>query len=195
MDKHALLFNNISWAFQLFYNYQRKGYRKNLMRVLPKLNLSENSKVLDLGCGAGALGSVFIDLGFDVTGVDIAPKMVERCKKNHLKCILGNIIEGLPFVNKSFDLVVSAYVLHGLNSIQRNLAYKEISRLSKKYILFYDYKSPGVPTNLGVRFIEMLEGGDYFGFIMSGFSEMQAIFPKIQYFSVNSQSGFYLIVL
>jgi SAM-dependent methyltransferase len=54
--------------------------REYLSAILARAKAGEN--VLDLGCGSGEpLAKFFIDKGFRITGIDIAPKMVEMCRK------------------------------------------------------------------------------------------------------------------
>ncbi len=74
-------------------------------------------KVLEIGCGAGSLASVFSTLGADYTGVDISDTEVKLTKKRFKVFKLkGKIIqadaEKLPFKNNTFDFVWSWGVIH-----------------------------------------------------------------------------------
>lgn len=195
MNNHERIFNRIASIYQWFYGYQLNYYREKIRTFLPKYLLPNKGNVLDLGCGTGAFGMIFKELGFNVLGVDAAPKMVARCQKNNLNCDLGNIFEQLPFNDHQFEIVISAFVLHGFQSSNRVKVYKEAARLSANMIIFYDYKSPNHPSNLGIRLIEKLEGSDYQEFIKLGFEEMLEIFPTVEFFPTNAHMGFYLIKL
>lgn len=50
------------------------------------LNLPENSKLLDLGCGPGLYSENFFGQGFDVTGIDINPNSIEYAKNQAKEC-------------------------------------------------------------------------------------------------------------
>lgn len=43
--------------------------------------LSPGNRVLDLGCGGGDQAKVFVQKGYDVVGIDIAPPLIEYAKK------------------------------------------------------------------------------------------------------------------
>src|SRR3989338_5440936 len=65
------------------YNKQRKIYPNKLLLMKFKKNLPKNSKVLDLGCGAGIPVSKFlIDNGYKVTGIDFSDEMLKIARKN-----------------------------------------------------------------------------------------------------------------
>jgi ubiquinone/menaquinone biosynthesis C-methylase UbiE len=90
---------------------------------------------LDVGCGSGIM---LVDLSireFEAYGVDISSSMVRTAKDLSLKfgtleplvCVAD--IENLPFVGRSFDLVVCAGVIEYLD--QDDKALIEISRVLK----------------------------------------------------------------
>jgi trans-aconitate methyltransferase len=67
-------------------------------------------RILDLGCGDGALTRQLADLGCDVVGVDSSPDQVEAARKLGLDARVMSG-EALPF-NEEFDAVFSNAVLH-----------------------------------------------------------------------------------
>lgn len=67
-------------------------------------------RVLDLGCGTGALAERLLDaiLGCGLTGVDLSPRMVEVARARlagRAEVLLGDA-ERLPFHDAAFDVVV-----------------------------------------------------------------------------------------
>lgn len=67
-------------------------------------------RVLDLGCGTGALAERLLDaiLGCGLTGVDLSPRMVEVARARlagRAEILLGDA-ERLPFHDAAFDVVV-----------------------------------------------------------------------------------------
>lgn len=73
-------------------------------------------RVLDVGCGDGALACTLARRGADVVGVDPDPEMVEAANRravalaNHAEFAEGHV-ERLPFPDDSFDVVVAVTVL------------------------------------------------------------------------------------
>ena len=92
-----------------------KGRRIDLFqkRLLAK-HLSElpvNSKVLEFGCGTGRFLSYLLDIGYELTGVDISEGMLEKAhtrvqtKSKTAVKLLHNDSDILPFDDEEFDAV------------------------------------------------------------------------------------------
>ncbi len=77
-------------------------------RLLPK-----SGDVLDAGCGVGHPASRFLaEKGFDVTGVDISGKMIERARENvPMASFFQKNIAELDLPDESFDGVICVYTL------------------------------------------------------------------------------------
>lgn len=79
------------------------GYVRN--KILLKLFL-RGEKVLDLGCGDGAVGEVLQKkLGVKIVGMDISKAALEMAKKRGIKTVLGSSENKLPFNDQVFDAV------------------------------------------------------------------------------------------
>ncbi|WP_371805504.1 class I SAM-dependent methyltransferase [Candidatus Lokiarchaeum ossiferum] len=185
---HNWLFDKIAYFYQWFFKKQVKSYEKILMRHIDQLNLKPNAKILDIGCGTGAFGTAFQNLGYDVVGIDVAPGMVKRALRNNLKCQQADVLQGLNFLSESFDLVIAAFVLHGLKEIYRKKIYDEASRLSKNQILFHDYSTT---RKIHISIIEWLERGDYFNFIKQIPSEFNVHFNSVKITPIKSHLALY----
>jgi len=69
--------------------------------------IEKGSKVLDLGCGNGSLGSLLIkQKGCEVYGIESSGSGVESALNKGVHAIIGDIDEGLDFSDSSFDYVV-----------------------------------------------------------------------------------------
>ena len=186
---HFWLFDTIARVYQWFFNSQYRGYKQLLAKFGSQLDIPSESHVLDIGCGTGAFGKAFQDMGHEVLGIDVSKKMVKMAKRNQLPSSQANILDGLSFPNDSFDLVIAANVVHGLSQEDRFKIYRESARISKK-VLFHDYNST---RNLGVSLIEWIEGGDYFNFIKTVPEEFNTIFRDIQVINIGKgYSSWYL---
>lgn len=192
LKKHIRLFNWIAPIYNIFFNLQVKNYQGVMERFGPLLDLPEKGRILDIGCGTGALLNVFAERGYDTTGVDMAERMLKMARhstQNYpIQWLKADITQGLPFPDQSFDLVVSSYVLHGVSYPLREIIYKEARRVSRQQVLFFDY-------NHGRRFltdlVEWAEGGDYFNFIRNAEHEMGMSFPKVQKHEVSLYAAIY----
>lgn len=76
-------------------------------------DIVEGKKVLDLGCGTGVPFDTYLrKQGYDLTGVDIADKHIEKARENlpEAEFIQGDFFEQ-DFKQNSFDVVVSFYAI------------------------------------------------------------------------------------
>jgi ubiquinone/menaquinone biosynthesis C-methylase UbiE len=114
----SFLFNSIAPIYGLFYKMQKKRYRTVIDKVSKELDLTKYDTVLDVGCGTGALCSILHEKGLTVTGIDPAGKMLRIAKRQPenktITFIQANVLEQLPFENKTFDISIASYVAHGL---------------------------------------------------------------------------------
>ncbi len=84
--------------------------------LVKKLGITKGLKVLDLGCGDGTTAVPAAKLGADVSGIDIAPNLVEAGNRRaqedgltNLKFQEGDASNLQQVPDKSFDLVVSVF--------------------------------------------------------------------------------------
>ena len=76
----------------------------------------KNLTVLDVGCGTGAIGLIFAEMGCSVTGIDLSEKMMETGRQKAgerglaMKFISGDA-EYPPFPGNEFDIVLSRHLL------------------------------------------------------------------------------------
>ena len=90
-----------------FYTDQAEDFIK-------RLDLKPGMKVLDVACGTGNLAIPAARTGATVTGVDIAPNLVEQARENAKREGLSaqfdeGDAEALPYGDASFDAVVTMF--------------------------------------------------------------------------------------
>ncbi|MGM0689218.1 MAG: class I SAM-dependent methyltransferase [Bacillota bacterium] len=179
---------------------QKKRFTEVIEGVDKELDLSSFETIIDIGCGTGALCSVLNDKGLSVTGIDPANKMLEiarnKQENNDISFIQADVLEGLPFDNNSFDVAIASYVAHGLEVEERKLMYAEMSRVTKQWVVIYDYNDK---RSLLITIIEWLEGGDYFHFIKNAepemrdcVLEMKNCFSKVEVVNVDTSAAWYI---
>lgn len=91
---------------------------------------AKGARLLELGCGATAMGSSFGDTAGSIVGIDISDVAVEQAARiaarSGLKATYRVMdAESLQFPDRSFDLICSAAILHHLDL---DRAYSEIAR-------------------------------------------------------------------
>ncbi len=187
------LFNFISPVYGLFYNSQKKKYRTSLEKVKKDFDISSFNSVIDVGCGTGALCSVLNETKISVTGVDPAKRMLNigaRKEENKdIEFVQAGTNSMLPYDDKKFDISIASYVAHGIKADKRKSLYLEMSRVSKRYVILYDYNSNrGFFTNI----IEWAERGDYFNFIKNVKSELNENFKSVKIIDVDVRAALYI---
>jgi len=185
------LFNTIAPIYGLFFNFQVRKYRKVIKdnRVL----FNKIDTILDIGCGTGAMCYVLYEIKMNVTGVEPAIKMLNIAKRknklNNVNFIQADILERLPFEDKSFDCSIASYVAHGMKVNDRIKMYQEMNRVTKTNIIFYDYNSK---RSMLTDIVEWLENGDYFNFIKQVEIEMKQNFKDVKVIKVDRMASLYV---
>ena len=122
------------------YHYNPKYWKGVVDDFINFYNITENSKVLDIGSGKGFMMYDFIKRipNLFIRGLELSEyailKSIDEIKNYQ---ILGNA-KKLPFENKSFDLAISIVTLHNLNKKDCAKSLREISRVSKKSYITLD---------------------------------------------------------
>lgn len=180
-ERHNTLFNLIAPAYGLFFNKQKNRYREVIAGFTQGWQQSGYQSILDVGCGTGALCSALYEAGLTVTGVDPAQNMLmvarRQTRDQDIPFFSANVLEGLPFADKSFDLSIASYVAHGLQKSERKKLYSEMRRVTKGKVILYDYNQNRSPLT---SFVEWLEHGDYFGFIQNPKGEMESCVTELE---------------
>jgi len=109
--------------------------------VLPLLDI--DSKILDIGCNCGRALNYLHNLGFsDFAGIEIGKKAVDLFREafpdtyNDTDVMIGNAVKEIKKIpSNSFDLVYTNSVLV---NIKDNSIFRDMCRISKKYILTYE---------------------------------------------------------
>ncbi len=79
-------------------------------QALLRRGILHGMRVLDVGCGDGALISALGDVGATAVGLEIDPALVAAAVRRGLDVVHGQA-EALPFANASFDAIVCCVVV------------------------------------------------------------------------------------
>ncbi|TKJ37259.1 hypothetical protein CEE37_14190 [candidate division LCP-89 bacterium B3_LCP] len=124
--------------------------------------IPENSKLLDIGCGAGRTTRYFHAQGHDVIGIDYAPNMIEKAKAiaPQIDYRVGDVMN-LEFDDHSFEVVVFSF--NGLDMLHpyenRLYALREIRRVVKPEGLFiFSSLNKFLPKGLNqiIRYLQVI---------------------------------------
>jgi len=82
--------------------------------------LSHGVRVLDAGCGTGAMARRILarESAVDLTLIDLSPEMLVRAADLPGEHIVGSVLD-LPFPDERFDIVLSAWVIETLPDPRR----------------------------------------------------------------------------
>lgn len=198
LASHIRLFDLIAPLYGLFFQLQVRNYRRIIQNNLSIVKDGQY-RILDIGCGTGALAFVLSEMGQSVTGIDGSARMIKKAKwlnrNNQVIFQVGDAL-GLPDLgspladsSQNYDLVVASYVLHGLHQEQRLALYGTMKRLAVKRVVIMDYNQKRA---LLTSLVEWLEGGDYFNFIKSVEAEMKAVFPSVHIVQTGKRGAWYV---
>ena len=97
--------------------------------------LSNNTRVLDVGCGDGSLMSLLVkEKNIEVRGLELEKQNIQDCISKGLPVIQGNAETDLyQFPNQSFDYVVLSQTLQAFYKPDKVL--KELLRIGKSVIV------------------------------------------------------------
>lgn len=115
------------------YEATRVDMEEVARQITKRLDIKKGDKVLEVGCGAGALAQY---LDCDYTGIDYSPTLVRK----HIELLHNSVFTGeaadLPFKDQTFDKVICYGVF--LYFDDKNYAKKateELLRVAKKGVL------------------------------------------------------------
>lgn len=121
------------------------------LRLLAGL-VPEGSRVLDLGCGDGALLEHLRDeRACAVYGIEISPAGVAACVRKGVPVIQANLDDGLrDFPDGSFDVVICSQTLQEVHNI--SLLFSEVMRVGTRMVVSYpNFAHAGTRIRLGLR--------------------------------------------
>lgn len=137
------------WCIYAYNKFSYKGNRKLSMEIIDGIsnfvNIPVGGKGLDVGCGSGALTISVAKknpkanlLGIDKWGKEYASFNKNLCEENaklesalNVKFQSGNAVK-LDFPDESFDAVMSNYVYHNINGVDKKNLLLESLRVLKK---------------------------------------------------------------
>ena len=124
------VFNKVYDKYDLMNDFMSFGvhriWKKSLMNWM---NPSNDKKYLDVACGTGDLGKLYLDYtdkNYEIVSLDSNSKMIEKAKKRlsnykNIKWIVAEA-EKLPFKNNSFDFYTISFGLRNTKNLNKSLS-------------------------------------------------------------------------
>ena len=95
--------------------------------------LNKNDKIIDIGAGTGKYSKYFLDLGYDVTAVELVKHNLRQIEDKGIKAILGNAVDLSKIEDESFDITILFGPMYHLISMGEKIkALQEAKRITKK---------------------------------------------------------------
>ena len=125
-----------------FGSFNKKNWFVYIKNIFLKINIENNSKILEFGCGAGAFLNFFYNKKYNLYGIDYSKELIKKGKKYfpriEFKC---GEISAINSFNKKFNLIISHSVFHYFDNYQyaKSLMKEMLLNLdSKGYICIFD---------------------------------------------------------
>lgn len=119
-----------------FVNRERHAQRtlEEVERLLSKIDLGSANRVLEIGCGVGAISTHLANkYKLKVTGTDVDPEQIEVARERNQENDNLTFVEAdatsLQFGDREFDMVLMQNVMHHIGDWGKALA--EITRVLK----------------------------------------------------------------
>jgi len=112
--------------------------------IVENLNITPESRVLDMGCGWGPLVSyISNEVGADCIGLTLSEGQAKACRKNGLNVHIKNCLEVTPDDFGTFDAVASLGAFEHFCSVAEYKAGKQEEVYQKIFQTVYDLLPPG----------------------------------------------------
>jgi len=113
--------------------YDPKFWTETVQLIVQHYELTDKSKVLDVGCGKGFMLTDLMKTvpGIEVFGIDISEYAISNSHELVKERLLVGNCKELPFPDRTFDLVISINTIHNLDVVECKVALNEIERVKK----------------------------------------------------------------
>ena len=126
-----------SWEKSLSARFRHWLYKFKLHRAIHEW--VRGKAFIDIPSGNGRLVALAQSMGPRLhVGADLSFEMLRVARENGLKNVVQCDVLHLPFKDNTFDVSVCARFLHHFEDDERQEAVKEILRISRVSVLFYD---------------------------------------------------------
>jgi ubiquinone/menaquinone biosynthesis C-methylase UbiE len=130
--------------YELNYHKLEENYwwfqsrREIVFRLIKKMNLSKDARILEVGCSGGPLISLLKNENFqNVFGIDISENAIEVCKERGVNNTFVMDALNLKFGNEEFDLIIASDILeHIEDDFSALIEWNRVLKTNGKLIVF-----------------------------------------------------------
>lgn len=140
--------------------------------ILPKLKLTKEKVILDIGCGIGRWAEAVVGQCKEYYGVDFSSEMIavakQNVRNNNCHFYTMSVVDALSdpkITARKYDLVLMAGVSMYINEDELKESYRLLRNLVNKDSLFYFEESVGKIERLTLNHIWSEDLQDYYGAI------------------------------
>lgn len=132
-------------------------------RIIPKLKINQNTRILDLGCGVGRIAEMVLRECKFYCGVDFSQNMAEKARELcagivgsdafsiHCMSITEAALSGAEFLGGPFDVIILSGVLMYLNDGEVEQVMHSLPTLLDKQGVVYLGNPVGIEKRLTLR--------------------------------------------
>jgi SAM-dependent methyltransferase len=151
--------NDLAYIHDRGFGEFARGSAPGLLQLLRQNGIADGL-IVDLGCGSGIWAKALADAGYQVTGVDISPAMIELARQRapNARFQVGSFV---PFRFPPCRAVTALgevfnYLFDPKNSLRtlRRVFQVIFERLAPHGLLIFDVAEPGRCKGFGQRFME-----------------------------------------
>jgi len=141
-----------SYYYHLLYrNRDEKEAQYFIDNLIQYLQISTNSKLIDVACGKGRHAIYFNKYGIDVIGIDLSPRNINSAKKNETKNLKFEVHDMREeFKKNGFDIVTNLFTSFGYfkkNEDNQKVINSMAINLKKEGTLIIDFMNVKKVTN------------------------------------------------
>tara|TARA_B100000787_G_scaffold162421_1_gene143127 strand:+ start:348 stop:980 length:633 start_codon:yes stop_codon:yes gene_type:complete len=135
---------------KILIKYWNKFYKKKSIikestfaKFTHKKIINKNARILDIGCGNGRDSYFFNKKGFEVTGIDISQKAIEKSSKNKIKNLSFKKFDiGKDKIKDKFDVIYCRFFVHTVDELLESKLIKLIKDSKNKgTMVFFEFRN------------------------------------------------------
>ncbi|WP_026074205.1 MerR family transcriptional regulator [Brevibacillus massiliensis] len=125
---------NFDCQASMYDDLVKEDYDQALDLTVEWISPEAGEQGLDIGIGTGNLAGKFQERGIKMAGLDQSREMLKQCQRKYpaIPTKIGNFL-AIPYMDGTFDFIVTSFAFHHLTDEQKPLALEEMRRVLKPH--------------------------------------------------------------